>query len=353
MSDTPKSQPQTRSPASRRLRQAITAGVIATLLLVVGAGAVWRDAVRGAPPQVDGPVVAGWSQSAPSVARLRLETSEETFEIARTETGWVMPSRGGYPVRPERIAALDAALGALTLERAMTRDPDKFDRLGLTDPSQGGQGVRLTVFDEAGAELTSFIVGRERADGLGLYVRETGQVRTYAARGSLPELADPGVWLGLSFWDVDPSAVASADILPERGPRWAVQRAGVAQRNHELMSPNDWRLITGGAANGVATAGTRIRFRDVKPASEIVGAFAASHAGVTFSGIAYRFDFIAEDDARWALIEVRAVTDDAEPRVERLQAYVEGWAFQVSDDAYERLTRPLDQVAERRSVPVP
>jgi hypothetical protein len=337
------------TPRRRRARQALAAAAAAGLLLIAGAASVWRDSAASAPPDVSGPVVAGWAEQAGEARRIEITGPSERFALVRGETGWSVPSRGDYPVRPERIADLDAALSRLQLDRAMTRDPGKFDRLGLGDPEAGGDGVRLLVLDSEGRTLASLIAGAERPDGTGLYVRRAGEARAFAAVGILPRLDDPGLWMGLSFWDIDPAAVARARITPERPPVWFVQRAGLAQRNHELMEPDGWSLITGGAANGVATAGARLRFRDVRRADTLTGAFAASHAAVTFSGLAYRFDFIAEGEERWALVTVEAVADDAGERAQRLTALTEGWAFKVSDDAYERLTRPLDQVAERSS----
>ena len=112
------------------------------------------------------------------------------------------------------------------------------------------------------------------------------------------------------------------------------------------MTPTTHRLITGGAANGVARAAAQLRFRDVRPAQNLEGAFVARHSGATFSGLAYRFDFVAEGEQRWVVISVQALADDAEERAERLRGLTDGWAFLVSEDAYERLTRPLDQLAE-------
>lgn len=335
------------TPFRRRGRQAITAAAIAGLLLLAGAAAVWRDAAAGAPPDASGAVAPGWAERAAQAQRVEITGPDSQFTLERTPAGWIMPSRGGYPVRAERIAALDAALAELRLERAMTRDREKFDRLGVGDPEAGGRGVRLTVRDGQGSVLADFIAGDAREDGTGVYIRTAGGERAYGAAGALPELADAGVWLGLNFWDIDPSGVARARISPERGPAWFVQRAGIAQRNHELMEPDGWSLITGGAANGVATAGARLRFRDVRPADTLTGAFTASHAAVTFSGLSYRFDFVTEGEDRWAMIEVQAVADDAEERAARFSDLTAGWAFKVSEDAYERLTRPLDQVAER------
>lgn len=341
------------TPYRRRGRQAIIAIAAAVLLLGAGAAAVWRDASLGERPEVSGPVVEGWNGFANTVERIEIITASDVFAMERTQAGWVMPSRGNYPVRPERIAALDEAMAALQFQRAMTRDADKFDRLGVGSPLQNGAGVRLTVLDGEQSVLADLIVGTPTPDGSGLYLRPAGDGRAYSALGALPDLSDPGYWLGLTFWDIDPSAIAAARISPEQGPSWSVQRAGLAARNHELMEPEGWRFITGGAANGVAAAGGRLRFRDVKPAGELVGAFTASHAGQTFSGIGYQFNFVAEGEDRWATIEVRALADDARVRAERLQGFVEGWAFKVSEDAYERLTRSLDQVAEAVAVQQP
>lgn len=334
-----------RGPAHRRTRQAWTVLAGAVVLFAMGAAAVWRDGALGARPEVSGPVVPGWSEAAAEAATIEILTGDGAFTLTRDGEGWVMPSRGGYPVRAERIAELDEALSRLTYERAMTRDAEKFSRLGLADPVDGGNGVRLTVMNASGDALVRLVVGEAREAG-GVYLRPQGSARAYAASGDLPELGDPGRWLGLEFWDIDPSAVARARVRPETGPAYFVLRPGIAQRNFDLMEPARWRLVTGGAANGVAVAGARLRFRDVKPAGEVTGAFVSRHSGVTFSGIAYTFDFTAEGEARWALIEVEALADDAAERVERLQGMTQGWAFKVSDDAYERMTRPLIELAE-------
>jgi hypothetical protein len=337
-------------PAQRRLNQAIAAMAGALALFALGTAAVWRDTVRGARPEVSGPVAPGWSEAAAGAATIEIISADGQFLMVRDGENWVMPSRGDYAVRPERIAELDEALSRLAYQRAMTRDPEKFARLGLADPLEGGNGVRLSILNAADEPLVRLIVGEARDQG-GVYLRDPDGARAFAASGSLPEIGDPGRWLGLEFWDLDPSAVARARVSPETGPAYFVQRPGLAQRNFDLMEPNGWRLVTGGAANGVAVAGARLRFRDVKPASAIEGAFVARHSGVTFSGIAYQFDFIAEGDARWAVIEVDPRADDAADRVERLSELTQGWAFRVSDDAYERLTRPLADLAERAGAP--
>ncbi|WBQ12655.1 DUF4340 domain-containing protein [Hyphomonadaceae bacterium BL14] len=337
--------PRLTAPARRRRRQALTAALTAAALVLLAALALWREAATGAPPGVSGPVAPGWAAEAPRADRIEILSADDQFVLQRTAEGWTMPSRGGYAVRPERIAELDEALRGLTFSRALTRDPDRFARLGVDDPADGGAGVRLTVLDANDRVLVSLIAGASRGES-GQYVRPDGSQRAFAADGALPELADPGRWLGLDFWDLDPGNVARADIRPARGPVYALAREAPTDRHHALTAPPGWRLITAGAANGVAAAGARLRFRDVRPDQSLTGAFTARHSGVSFDGLAWRFDFLAEGEERWARIEVRALAPEAEARAAALNERTRGWAFLVSADAYERLTRPLADLAE-------
>ena len=61
--------------------------------------------------------------------------------------------RAPIPSTPERIAELTSALSAITYRRPMTRDDEKFDRIGLGDPLQGGTGALLEVGDGSGHDF--------------------------------------------------------------------------------------------------------------------------------------------------------------------------------------------------------
>ena len=333
------------TPARKRLRIALALAAAGVAALLLGIGAVWRDASLTERPGISGPVLPDWREQAALASRIEIVARDVQFSLLRTDQGWVMPSRGGYPVRPDRIAELDAALSGLRFSAAMTRDPDKFARLGLVAPGEGGEAVRLTIADAEGRVLADLLIGDERGED-GLYLRPAFSERAFAAAGSLPDLDAVDRWLVLDFFDLDPAGVARARVQPETGPAYALAKPGLSARNFELREPRGWRLVTSGAGNGVAVAGARVRFRDVRPADTLEGAPVAAHAAVTFGGLAYAYTFHADAEARWARLEVSAAADDAAERAAHFEARAEGWAFEVSADAYERMTRPLTGLAE-------
>ena len=336
---------------SARRRARLAAGIALAGLLALAAGSytVWRDARLDARPDASGPVLADWQENAAEARIIEIEGPDGALRLERgssSQSGWVMADRGGYPVPPERVAELDAALSRLSYSAAMTQDPDKFARLGLVGASDGGDGVHLRVRGANGTLLADLVIGAERGDD-GLFLRPAGGGRAYAAQGRLPDLDAVDHWLGLDYFNLDPASVARVRIQPVTGEAYALAKAGMSARNFELREPRGWRLITSGAANGVAVAGARMRFRDVRPRDALIGAPAAAHAAVTFDGLAYSYTIFNEAGRHWARLEVTAAADDAAARARRLDAIARGWAFEISDDAYERLTRPLDQIAER------
>ncbi|KPP82087.1 MAG: protein of unknown function DUF4340 [Oceanicaulis sp. HLUCCA04] len=335
----------------RRARRAFAIAGIGAVLLTAGGIALVADAGRGTRPDVSGPVLPGWSDIAASAASIEIISPDTMFRMERGESGWTMPSRGQYPVRAEYLADLDAGLASLTYAAALTRDPDRFDRLGVGDPQTGGDGTRLTILDGQGNTLTSLVIGNARGED-GLYLRPAASNRAYAADGALPDISDPGRWLGLDFFNIDPARVGRSYIVPETGPAYILERDNPATRNFDLASPRSWQLITAGAANGVASAGARVRFRDVGEIEEEAGQPLSLHRAMTFDGLTYEYRFYRVDGTIRAHISVDAGNHDVMDEAALLRRNVDGFWFAVSDDAYERMTRPLEQAATRSVDPV-
>lgn len=270
------SQPMDR----QRLQRLTLTGALAVVTLLVALLLTWNEARQAWQPDVSGPVLPGWSDAVERAARIEIDSPAERFALERGEGGWVMPSRDGYPVLPERLAELDAWLAGLDYVGARTADPDKHARLGLADSGEEGAATRVTVRDGAGGVLADILLGRPGASGL--YVRFPGRNRTYAVRagetgGAMPPIATAGNWLDLDFLELGANAIAQARIRPERGPAYRLERPSPSVRNFALREPAGWTLITAAAGNGPASVLARVRFRDVRAAGRLGGERVARH----------------------------------------------------------------------------
>ncbi|WP_412545079.1 DUF4340 domain-containing protein [Maricaulis sp. MIT060901] len=336
----------------QRLKHLGVTGAAAVIMLVAAISLSFMDARQVWAPSVSGPVLANWSENVQSAREIEIINAQERFVIARTDAGWVMPSRDGYPVRPERLAALDNLLMSLEYEGARTADPAKHARLSLATEGEENGGNRVILRDAEGNVLEDILLGTARGDTL--YLRTPGEARTYAARfdadvdtSLLGQSADE--WLALDFLALGRNDIAAAEIRPETGPQYRLVRAAQTSRNFSLREPTGWQPITAGAGNGPATALGRLRFRDVRRMDRLTGSVVAFHTAETFSGMRVTLDIIAQGETRWARIRTTAVTDDAEDDAARIINASEGWAFLLSDLAVDRMIRPLDQIANPRA----
>ncbi len=335
------------SPARRRLREAVLAAGTACGLLAAGVAANAFEAARLRATDGGELLAPDWADAAAQVSRLEITGPEGPFTLVRDDAGgWRIAERAGHPADAAAVDALDEALRSWRTARAMTRDAEKYARLGLAAPGEENGGVRLRALRADGEPAVDIVIGQAPGGG-GLYARRAGEMRTWSVEGEALTLGRPSDWMALDFLNLDPRAMARAEVQPERGPAYLIQRAGRTQEMFELRQPQDWRLLTGGAANGVGQAAARLRFRDVRPASDFEGrAPAARHGAATFSGLGLTLDIHADGATRWAVVSARALADDAAARAERINAIAQGWAYRLSEDAHERLTRPLDRMAE-------
>ncbi|WP_304074189.1 DUF4340 domain-containing protein [Maricaulis maris] len=313
----------------------------AVVTAILDARAVWR-------PEVSGPVLPDWSRAVASAQEIEI-VGESRATLVRADGVWQMPSRDGYPVRPESLAALDAYLASLVFEGARTANPDRLGRLGLAAPGDAQGGTLIAVRDQAGDTLAEIILGDAR-DTL-VYVRQPDRSRAYAARSGdraapAVDLLPADAWLDLDFLALGASDIARVDIQPETGPAYRLVRAATTSRNFALRQPAGWQPITAAAGNGPATTLGRLRFRDVRAADRLGGSFVAHHTADTFAGLRVRIDVKALGETRWALITASALTDDAEGQAIALNARTEGWAYLMSDLTIDRLIRPLERIAD-------
>lgn len=331
--------------AERRKRGVLTLFLAAGALIAVAAVTVAIETRATRPDAMSGPVVPGLSETIAGAQRITVQSAEATYRIERTQRGWAMRDRGDYPVLSSRLAQLTQGLEGLRYTRRMTSDASKHERLGVTDPREGGRGVLVQVEDGRGALLVNLILGVETS---GLYVRRPDQEQTWAAEGELPPLRDVASWLELRPLSMSPDNLARVEVMPREG------RAYILGRDSAEMP---WRIVSPALASlaqstvtATAERITQLSPLDVQPAPAVQGPPIARVRATTFDGVLVDAELIQTDGRTWIKLVARAAAPAGEAATPQEAAALEinnrssAWAYALSDLEVEALAAPLSRL---------
>lgn len=243
-----------------RRRSRVIAVLLGVLAGTAGLGLAghWLAEQGRAEPSARGPAFEGLGRDFARVATVRIEGPEGGYALQRTTGGgWVLPDRGGYPVNPEAVDRLASDLMALRLAARRTSDPSQYNRLGVGEPREGADGLRVTLLDARGLELSGAVIGRR---GPWVYVRRPGDPTVYRATGGLAALEDPAAFADLPRPGVEPRDIASVEAAVD-GQAYAIVRRPDGGFAPEGLPP-------GPTATAVALALADWRPADVAPRAE-------------------------------------------------------------------------------------
>ena len=314
----------TRVLHARRQRQisvlAIIAGVLFLALVLTGflSG---REQVSDRKGQ---PVLPGLSKTFDRLTTVRVRLPDSSYTLEKTENGWGLVEAGGYPVRPDRVAALIDGLSELTFEAPRTRDPDKYDSLGLGDPESGGTGARVTILAAGNDPVVDLIAGRRRDT---TYVREPGNAQSWRVSGDLPPLYARSEWLDLDWPEFDPDNIVAVQVQLVDGA-YALARQG---ENWLPVGVSEGRLLASRfGAVGPALALSRPEPSDVRRLTSEFSRIGTHVSRLTdgreISVTAYR----AEDGSGWISLSAAGLPD----------RQFTGWVFRIAPQDFADFTAP-------------
>ncbi len=331
-------------------RRMTVAGAALTGALVLFGAALVVSAPRdpAAAGKRSGPVLPGFSQSARQAREITITTQREAYRLVRGDRNWILPERGGYAVRPDRLNALAEGLASLTYDRTMTADVKKLDRLSLGDPTQGGDGISVRVTGPKGEMLADLVLG-VRPDGL--FLRRSGEVQSYAVEGALPPLREAGAWLDLAVFDIAAASIERADVEPVGGPAFSLRRSQPAASEFTPLGVYARRRAAApGGFAAAATALARIGLIDVRPLTDTrPGSDALTLVGrqrtVTADGLVVQTAVFVDGTRFWARFEASAAAPAAIPQADQINVRAQGWLFGLSPQDAALLTPQFDALS--------
>lgn len=309
-----------------------------TLLLLSGAAvAVVGGAVMLTPkgPDVPSPAGAalafpGLAQRLQSAARIEAKRHDGTLEVARRDDTWVLPSKGGYPVRQEKVRELLVGLTELRLTEPRTANPDMLDRLGLEDPARdGATSTLLRVLDAQGGVIAELVIGRRRVRTQGnvpesAYVRRPNETQAWLAEGRIPVDSDPQLWLDRDIANLPRERVRRIAVNRTGEPALVLTRAEGPEGRLAVTEPAETPPTEETALDEVGRAFEFLTFLDVKPETEIPGEAIGETRFELTDNLAILVRPRRDGEAIWATFAA-----EGDDEATRLNARWRGWAYQV------------------------
>lgn len=317
-----------RSPQrQRRIRlMAALAGGLAVIALgadLLGRPPAPRHELTGTP------VIPGFAAIRSEARAIRVTVAGESYELTSTPGGWQLAEAAGYPIRADRLSQLVTGLEALSWEGARTRDPAKFNRIGLGDPREGGTGALIEVIGAEGDVKASLITGRREGR---IYARRPGEDQAFRVTGDLPPLYAADAWLDLDILSVNPDAVSALRITDQAGASlYLMRRPGESDRAFRPAPPyQDLELASRLVTTGPALALTRLQPIGVKPAGALRTQPVARHITETFDGLEVETLAWREPDGLYVTLRAIEAGQGAH-RAAAINTKARGWAFRLAE----------------------
>lgn len=303
----------------------ITAAVWALFILF----ALFSPSASQTSPRIGNPVLKNFSASKGEMARIRITTSDGSYNLVKRPYGWALSESGGYRVRADRIGLLIEGLETLSWGERRTADPDRLSYLGLDDPREGGNGVLLEVFAGDGARTAEVITGRR---GGRIYARAPSEYVAFRARGELPPLHTREPWLDLDIVDIDPGAVSAIRMTDRTGDSIYLARPpGSGPRRFRPAPPYETASVL--SVLGISTSAlaiTRLAPLDVKLQSELSGRAISRHITETFDGLEIDLRAWRQEDGFWVTFRAIEAGEGAR-RARTINERADSWAFKLSE----------------------
>jgi hypothetical protein len=285
--------------------------------------------------------------------RIEIRRQDGVLTLLRQGEAWVLPAKGGYPVRPERVRELLVGLTELRLVEPRTADPGQHDRLGVEDPARpGSTALLLRVLAADDQPIAELVIGRRRVRTQGnvpesAYVRRPGESQAWLAEGRLPADADAQLWLDRDIANIAGDRLRRVTIRRTGEPELVLARGDEAEPRLRVERPADAPPLDEVALDEVARAFEFLTFLDVRPAGDAPGTALGESRFALIDGMAVTVAPSQDGETVWLRLAAEG------PGSDPFNARWRGWAYQVGAWKEKAFIPRLADLLPRAAPPPP
>jgi hypothetical protein len=281
-----------------------------------------------------------------TIDRLELTQGDQQIVLEKSDSGWIVEQKSGYPADSGKIRQLLLRLSEARILEAKTTNPELYPRLTVAEPDAAeGAGNLLEIAAPSDVRL---IIGDLDSRAGGTYVRRAGESQSYLVDTEIDAGGTPLDWLDRTIMDIDSASVSQVRISHADGETLTLLRVG-----GQLVVagvPEDRELSGPASTQPAARLLSPLRLDDVVPIGEFDIADPEATVDVHLDdGRKITIRAWRREDERWMAFDVAlAPPDEAEPTASGLPAESEtGEEDDDSGDELETGRADPEAVAER------
>jgi Domain of unknown function (DUF4340) len=254
-------------------------------------------------------LLPGFSDHANDAERIRITASGDDGELLlqRVDGEWVVASRDNYPADIGKLRQLTVALAEASIKEEKTSNPQYYDKLGVADPADGGDGTLVVI--EGGDFSFAVILGHQAQRDF-RYARIPDQPASYLIDKSPDISHDVGDWLQRDLVDIESRRIRRVSITHGDGETIVIEKQARDLTDFSVAGvPAGRELSYASVGNGVAAGLSKLMLDDVRAA----GQFTPESTAVfeTWNGLQLTVHVGAGDDGSWVRFSAAAIP--AEP----------------------------------------
>jgi hypothetical protein len=279
--------------------------------------------------------------NAVNAVRVKRPAADEGVTLKLDDSKWVVSERDGYPADVGKLRQLIVALADARILEEKTSNPAHYDKLGVGDPEDGGNGTKVIITAHGAAY--EVILGHT-AQGEYRYARVTGDATSYLVdqNPDLPQTT--GDWLLPDVVDIRSERIKRVTITHADGETIVIEKADREQTDFNVAGiPEGRELSYATVGNGIAGALAALELQDVRSA---VGAATTTTVYETWDGLRVTAEIVSDDDKNWVAFAVESDTEssDAADEATEIEARVSGWQYRLPEHKKNLLIRRWDDI---------
>jgi|GEM_PF-1538678 len=351
--------------------------LILMMLIVAIGGAAYFYSANQSTVSIDAPLVPGLDSSLNKIKNFSVKKAGNVLlsSVSKTEAGWVVDNRAGYPANVKSVRAVFKTLSEAKLSEAKTSNPDNYSKLGVEDTeSQDAKGVLVSI--DGLDDPVNIIFGNDGSSGKNTqYIRKQGVEQSWLMNKKINFRRNTTGWLQKDLFDIPPERIKTIQIIHPDGTTINIANTGNAAYEFELdANAPEGKKISESEIYQVANALSSLQLKDVVPSDEVKSENANSIRCVfkTFDGLTIttnsmpssevtnvepHFNINIQFNAQDVDEDVKDVVEDgktvidastmsdpkaAEELANSMQSKLSGWSYVLPTITKDALTKKLE-----------